>query len=271
VATTQTASKKVAVVDLNNPPTISGVTVTLTGETCFDVAETECAATAATLALRLPHRTDFSAGHEEVYTFTASVAVTNIQLIYTNTNGTVIASSSTSVNADNKSATLTANFATDLNTTAAGNDGTNPLAATVTVVFDYNGNTYWKNLSIGVKDCSCCEGVAGTDGRCYKRSTTTACGTGWATVTYAILSSAVPAAWWNTLYGTQNVTRVFSYSRQQCHPAVEIWRRTTVYERFYTDNNAWSRQTTTYVYDDCGDPPSYGTQWPDNGQACVQD
>jgi hypothetical protein len=221
VATTQTASKKVAVVDLNNPPTISGVTVTLTGETCFDVAETECAATAATLAQRLPHRTDFSAGHEEVYTFTASVAVTNIQLIYTNTNGTVIASSSTSVNADNKSATLTANFATDLNTTAAGNDGTNPLAATVTVVFDYNGNTYWKNLSIGVKDCSCCPEVMGTDGRCYK---TTPCPTGWSSVANSIVISNVLAPDWFAKYGSYTFVSLGSVvqncSSETCSTAI---------------------------------------------------
>jgi hypothetical protein len=93
-------------------------------------------------------------------------------LFYTNTNGTVITGKTTSVAVDNKSATMTASFDKQLNTTAIGTSGSDALTADVTVVFVYNGATYWKTITVSVKDCACC-GVGGVpmnmvlDGKSY--------------------------------------------------------------------------------------------------------
>jgi hypothetical protein len=158
----------VGVIDLSNPPAIpSQLTVSFTGENCFDIAMTQPAGCDVALVDRASGKTDFSLGVRTVYAFHASAAVSNIRFVYANSNGEVIVAGQPSAQDAGQDASFAVDFDTNLNVTAAGTVDSNALTAYIIVTFDYQGTTYSKRIDIKVKDCSCCPGVKGLDGKCY--------------------------------------------------------------------------------------------------------
>jgi hypothetical protein len=146
----------------------------LSGRTCFDIAETNnningC----APLTARIPLRADFNqtATNTQTYTFTPSGTVSNVRFVYINTTQNVILSL-TGGNAGNNistAVTATAVYNQDLssdnpsapsNALALGLTNSNPLTADIYVIYNdgatNNGTDRQLRLTAQVKDCACC-------------------------------------------------------------------------------------------------------------------
>src|SRR5690606_11857216 len=133
----------------------------LSGKMCFDVVEEFVSDECGQLADRLPHKADFSqtATNTQTYTFKPDDTVSNVRFQYVNTNGQVIESITTDADYSGTlsgSATLTVNYYTNLNTTAAGLSRDVSLTADIYVVYFDGTEDKQLKLTVNVQDCSCC-------------------------------------------------------------------------------------------------------------------
>lgn len=140
------------------PPAPTVFTASLTGRTCFDVAESNNGGAFGALSDR--SKVNFATTPTFTYTYTNTAAATNVSFSFLNTNGTPIASVSPSTPTANVAAnanlTMTATFATGLNATAASMSEADALTAELYVDYTVGTTTFRKKVTVNVRDSQCC-------------------------------------------------------------------------------------------------------------------
>lgn len=158
----QSCTISLSVIDLVNTANGGG---SLAGLSCFDIARgNDNTNSCGTLSSRQPQQADFSnaATHTLTYTFTPIGTVSNMRVLFLNTNGTVITAISGSNSGNNITGpqTITVNYNTNLNTLAAGLTNSNALTADIYVLYNNSANNSGTDqklkLTVQVKDCFCC-------------------------------------------------------------------------------------------------------------------
>ena len=148
---------------------------TLTGRTCFDIAETICQN--VPVSARLSQRTDFTQrmplpglpnavfGGVQPYRFTATADnVSNVRWIIEELNYSVIDQSQTPLSgtlhagalANGAYVDLTVHFLSGLNTTLQGKDREQAARAVINIVFHNGTEDVRIPLNITIQDCACC-------------------------------------------------------------------------------------------------------------------
>ncbi|MDR1335380.1 MAG: DUF1566 domain-containing protein [Tannerella sp.] len=151
----------------------TGTQGTLTGNICFDIAYSNFGGACGTEATRSSRKTDFStSSRAQVYTFTASSAVSHVRFDYTEVNCKGLAIDSivpklASYEGGNGiiTAQVTVYYKTSLNTELRGHNRDQALKLKLYVVYNPN-STYSsgsadqkQELNISLQDCVCCDGL----------------------------------------------------------------------------------------------------------------
>ncbi|CAC9975701.1 hypothetical protein [Flavobacterium panici] len=162
-AFTVTASK--------DPSTINPGSGSLSGRTCFDIAQTEGGDTCGPLSSRLPQQADFTTViNTQQYTFTPQGTISNLHFQYVEKSG--YANQIVSKFEPNGN-TVTVTYNTNLSGaqgTALGKTSTDPLYVTIYAIFnDGTGAEVAVKLKAEIKDCMCCGAkISATEWRAFK-------------------------------------------------------------------------------------------------------
>ncbi len=158
------------------PPSNLPGTGSLSGRTCFDIAESnDNVNSCGALSGRTPDRANFNqtTTYNQTYVFTPSGTgtVSNVRFVYVNTNGQVIQSLTPAANysgtlSSGSSASAVAAYNQDLSSDVPGSSPTNglaygltssnPLTADIYVVYNDGSGDKQLKLTANVKDCACC-------------------------------------------------------------------------------------------------------------------
>jgi hypothetical protein len=142
-----------------NPATLPAGSGTLSGKTCFDIAETEGGTTCGVLSSRLATKADFNltATNTQTYTFTPSGTVSNVRFKYVESVSGLIVQSLTS---NGNTATLV--YKSTLSTgsggqgAAKGKDTQNALSVDIYAIYFDGSKDVQVKLTAKIKDCACC-------------------------------------------------------------------------------------------------------------------
>lgn len=155
-ATSQTAKVTVT----KNPSEIEAGSGTLSGKTCFDVAEINDGGTCGVLASRKnSNKADFAKNNTFTYTFTPNGPVSNVHFQYVENAagaGKIVESF-----IDNGNKTVTVTYKPTLNTAAAGKDNNSALKLTIYAIFNDGTGEKAIKLTAEIKDCACCGAYLG--------------------------------------------------------------------------------------------------------------
>ncbi|WP_406844300.1 hypothetical protein [Flavobacterium soyae] len=158
-----------------NPANIPSGTGTLSGKTCFDIAESNDNTSCGTLASRISMKTDFNLAsvNTQTYTFTPTGTVSKVRFVYVESLTGIVKSFTADVDksqALNVSGALTAKMVYNSNLSSSSAGAANGMAygkATadalkVTIYAVYNtkadgtGTDATVQLTAQIKDCMCC-------------------------------------------------------------------------------------------------------------------
>lgn len=176
--TTTATSDLFTVIAEIDPGSITSGAGTISGRTCFDIAESNDTPACGVLASRKTNQADFSstAINTQTYTFTPSGTVSKVRFMYKDRpSGVIIKTITNNGNpaALNVSGAVTATVvyqktlssAGGIDGTAKGKDDTTALKVDIYAVYNNNANGTGEDrqvkLTATVKDCSCC-GMNGT-------------------------------------------------------------------------------------------------------------
>ncbi len=155
-----------------NPDSINPGSGSLSGRTCFDIAQTEGGDTCGPLASRLPQKADFTttAVNTQVYTFTQQGTISNLHFQYVEKSGYANQIVS-KFEPNGNTVTVTYNSAlSGPQGTAVGKTSTDPLYVTIYAIFnDGTGAEVAVKLKAEIKDCMCCGAkISATEWRAFK-------------------------------------------------------------------------------------------------------
>jgi hypothetical protein len=141
------------VTDFDSTPTWTGGG-SLSGRTCFDVAQNTPAPECGEINSRLNDRYIFANTPTQLYTFAPVGSVTNVSFAFANLSAVPVINS---IAQNGNQVTVT--FNTALDTEALNVPRSNALRATLFVLFNVGATQYKLPLTLSVADCACCPGL----------------------------------------------------------------------------------------------------------------
>ncbi|UTN06422.1 hypothetical protein L0669_11055 [Flavobacterium bizetiae] len=142
-----------------NPDNLPVGTGTLSGRTCFDIAETDGGSSCGILASRLSGKADFNltAINTQTYTFAPSGNVSNVRFKYVESlSGQIVQSIATNGNTATIVYKNTLSSGSGGQGTARGKDTQSALSLDIYAVYFNGSQDVQVKLTAKIKDCSCC-------------------------------------------------------------------------------------------------------------------
>ncbi len=142
-----------------NPATLPAGTGTLSGKTCFDIAESEGGSSCGTVASRTSTKADFNltATNTQSYAFTPSGTASNVRFKYVESlPGQIIESITMSGNTATVVYKKTLSSGSGVQGTAKGKDTQSALSVDIYAVYFNGSQDVQVKLKAQIKDCSCC-------------------------------------------------------------------------------------------------------------------